>query len=814
MKVLFSWLKEFVNIEADPELVAERLNFAGIAVESFEKIKPSFEGVITAKILSIRPHPNADRLQLALLDFGKGTIEVVCGATNIRPGQVVPFAPVGSSLKNGEWVLEPRKIRGVFSQGMLCSEAELDLGQDSSGIFILSDEFGENIPPGVPLEEVLNIKEDYLFELEIPSNRPDCYSVYGIAREIAALFDAKLSFPEFHLEEEGPPVSDVVKVVVEDEDLCPRYTAKAVIGVKNGRAPFWMRWRLLNAGLRPISAVVDVTNYVMLETGQPLHAFDRRFIAEGTIIVRPSREDEAIVTLDGAERSLKAGMLLIADPEKPIALAGIMGAENSEVREDTSEVIIESAHFNPRSIMRTSRMLGLNTDASTRFEKRVDPEGTVFAARRAAYLIKKMAGGSIARGEVDVYLKKQQERRLKVRHSRIESVIGMTFDSQAVINIFERLEFKPEIESDGYLLTVPSFRADVQREIDAIEEVARIYGYDRLPSRIPANSTRGGYEKELSFIKTIREKALRSGFTEVVTNPLIGERLLEIVGIKKESEKIVRPINPLSADLSVLTPRLSLNLLQIIRNNYTRGQKNLRIFEIGKVFHKSKEKSLPDEKVAFAAAVCGASISKQWWTEPKANDLFDLKGLLENIADDQFEELNFEAESDSGVFAFDSIELEYLVPGSRAFIVYRGLKAGFLGRVDDRVLQELDINDPVYVMEFYPDFFEDILFAEKTYRTLPLYPAITYDLSFLVSQKVAYGEIKQAIEGLGLKHLESISIFDLYTGRGIPAGMKSMAIRLTFRSSERTLKEEEVKDSFEEVKELLKGRFGAEIRGI
>lgn len=812
MKVLFSWLKEFVNIEADPELVAERLNFAGIAVESLEKVKPTFKGVITAKILSIRPHPNADRLQLALVDYGKGTIEVVCGATNIKPGQVVPFAPVGSSLKNGEWVLEPRKIRGILSQGMLCSEAELDLGQDASGIFILSDELDEDIPLGMPLEEVLNIKEDYLFEFELPSNRPDCYSVYGLAREIAALFNARLSFPEFHLEEDGPLTSEMVKVVVEDKDLCPRYTARAVIGVKNGRSPFWMRWRLLNAGLRPISAVVDVTNYVMLETGQPLHAFDRRFIAEGTIIVRPSREGETIITLDGIERRLKAGMLLIADPEKPIALAGIMGAENSEVREDTSEVIIESAHFSPKSIMRTSRVLGLNTDASTRFEKRVDPEGTVFAARRAAYLIKKLAGGSISKGEVDVYLKKEPERRLKVRHSRIESIIGMTFDSQAVISIFEKLEFNPQVENNSYLLTVPSFRADIQREIDAIEEVARIYGYDRLPARLPAKSTKGGYEKELSFLKTLKEKALRSGFTEVITNPLISERLLEIVGIK-DGKRIVRPVNPLSADMSVLTPRLSLNLLQIVRNNYTRGQKNLRIFEIGKVFHKSEDKNLPEEKVTFAAAVCGASLPKQWWTEPRANDLFDLKGLLENIVGDQVEGLYFEAGSETAGFAFDSIGLEFLVPGSRAFIVYQGLKAGYLGKVNEKVLQELDIDDPVYVMEFYPHFFEDVILAEKTYRPLPLYPAIAYDISFLVPQKVTYGEIKQAVEGLGLKHLESVFIFDLYTGRGIPAGMKSMAIRLTFRSPERTLKEEEVRDSFEKVKETLKNRFGAEIRG-
>jgi phenylalanyl-tRNA synthetase beta chain len=814
MKVLYSWLKEFVKVGAEPELIAERLNFAGIAVDALQPVKPTFKGVITARILNVRPHPNADKLQLALVDYGRGTVEVVCGATNIRPGQIVPFAPVGASLKNGEWVLEAKKIRGVLSQGMLCSEAELDLGQDASGIFILSDELGEDIPLGKKLEEVLNLEDDYLFEFELPSNRPDCYSVYGIAREVAALFDADVTFPEFELVEEEPSVSEIIKVKVEDETLCPRYTAKVVSGVKNGRSPFWMRWRLLNAGLRSISTIVDVTNYVMLETGQPLHAFDSRFIAEKTIIVRPSTEGEIIVTLDGVERPLKKGMLLITDPEKPVALAGIMGAANSEVREDTTEVIIESAHFDPKSIMRTSRILGLNTDASTRFEKRVDPEGTVFAARRAAYLIKMLAGGKVAKGEVDIYLEKESERKLAVRHSRIESVIGMRFASDSVKNIFKRLEFKPEFDGEIYYLTIPSFRGDIKREIDTIEEVARIYGYDRLPAELPANSTLGGYEEEIDFLRIIRERALRSGFTEVITNPLLSERLLEITSVgSAENQKLVRPVNPLSADMSVLTPLLSLNLLQVVRNNYTRGQKNLRFFELARVFKATDKNNLPKEKTSFAAVVCGASIPKQWWTDTLNNDLFDLKGLMENILSSRGDSVCFVANDGSDDPVFDSIRLSFLERGKSALIMVGDSLVGFLGEVKERVLRELDIDDPVFVLEFYPDLLKHLITVEKEYRPIPIYPAIIYDLSLLVSRNLSFIEIRQAIEELKLDHLESISIFDLYTGRGIPTDRKSVAIRLVFRSRTRTLKEDEVRESFERVKQLLTERFSAEIRG-
>lgn len=812
MKVLFSWIKEYVSIDRNPEEIAERLNYAGISVESLEKIEPTFKGVMTARILEVRPHPNADKLQLALIDYGKGTIEVVCGARNIAPGQIVPFAPVGSSLKNGEFVLEARKIRGVLSQGMLCSEAELDLGEDAGGIFILSDELGDNIELGKPLEDVLSL-EDYLFEFEIPSNRPDCLSVYGIAREISAIFDAELRFPDFELEEEGPDVAEIVKVKVEDEDLCPRYSAKALIELKNGRSPFWMRWRLKNSGIRPISAIVDVTNYVMLETGQPLHAFDRRFVSSGTIVVRPSQEGEKITTLDGVERQLRKGMLLIADPEKPIALAGVMGAENSEVKDDTTDVIIESAHFNRKSIMRTSRILGINTEASSRFEKGVDPESTVFAAKRAAYLMKKLCGGKICRGEVDAYAKKAELRKLDVRHSRIESVIGWKFGEEEAEKIFRNLGFQVEKPEKGiYRLVIPTFRQDVEKEIDAIEEIVRIYGYDRIGSTIPRSVQAGKYEESLNYLRKLREISLRSGFTEVITNPLLAKRMEDVFKIEDaEREKIVRIVNPLSLDLSILTPRLSFNLVLVVRHNFTRGNKNLRLFEIGKVFKKNKNGSLPSEKTVLAAVASGDALEKRWWNFPIPNDQFDLKGLLDSFVGNRIE-LNLLSLNEKK--EFDGFTLSYLKPEESAVVLSGGEEIGFIGSVKEEVLKELDIDIPVFVMEIFPEKIKDAVLYDKKFKPLPVFPAIIYDFSFIIPEEVTFEAVKNEILAQNLKYLEDIQIFDLYKGKGVAKGKKSMAVRLVFRSVERTLEEEEVRPGFDKAMLAVKEKFGAEIRGV
>lgn len=797
MKILYSWLKEFVDIDVDPEELAERFNFAGIAVESLEEIKPTFTGVITGRLLEVKKHPNADKLLVCQVDTGADTLEIVCGASNIAEGQVVPVAVPGATLKNGKFSITRRTIRGVESNGMLCSEDELDIGDDASGIFILSDEM-DGVEPGVPLEEVLNL-HDWLFEFEIPSNRPDCFGIAGIAREAAAITGSKFKFPEFSLEESDIPVEELVSVEITAPDLCPRYSARAVVGVKNRRSPFWMRWRLTHAGLRPISALVDVTNYVMLETGQPLHAFDRRFIADGKIIVRTASEGEMITTLDGVSRVLKKDVLLIADPEKPVAIAGVMGAENSEVKEDTGEVIIESAHFNPASIMRTSRILGMNTDASTRFEKKVDPEGTVFAADRAACLMHELCGGKIARGVVDVYPIKHRPYSIKVRHSRIESVLGDSFSPDKVKQIFISLGFGvKEAEKDTYELQVPSFRPDITREIDAIEDVARIHGYDRIPSTLPHNNTRGRYEPELELENRLRKKALQLGFDETVSLTLMGEELAELFGVQEEAVKIR---NPLSADLSILPPVLAPLIVTTVRNNFVRGNRNVRIFEIGRTFLPSNG-VLPEEERVLGAAVCGQAVEKDWYGGPIEADFFDIKGMFEAVIED------FEA----------SVEFRPGGPGfvdreNSAMVFVNGEPSGYIGLLDKKIADRLDIEIPVWVGELNVEKLNQIPLKKTVYREIPVYPAIIYDLSFLIDRNITYQQVLAVIDSLGLKYLEDYRLFDLYEGRGIPAGMKSMALRFIFRSRKKTLTEERVRPQFDRVISELEHRLGIKVRG-
>lgn len=796
MKVLYSWLREFVDLDEHPEELAERFNFAGIAVDSLEEIKPTFSGVVTGRLLEVRKHPDADKLSVCQVDTGGEVLNIVCGAGNIAAGQIVPVALPGATLKNGEFKITRRTIRGVESNGMLCSEIELDIGDDAEGIFILSDEI-DGLEPGVPLEKVLNL-HDWLFEFEIPSNRPDCYGIAGIAREAAAIYGTDFHFPEFSVEESDVPVEELVSVEIADPELCPRYSARALIGVKNGRSPFWMRWRLTHSGLRPLSALVDVTNYVMLETGQPLHAFDRRLIAEHRIIVRPASEGEIITTLDGVKRVLKKNMLLIADPEKPIAIAGIMGAENTEVSEDTEEVIIESAHFHPASIMRTSRLLGLSTDASTRFEKKVDPEGTVFAADRAAYLMHLLCGGKVARGVVDVYPNRHQPLTIQVRHSRIESVLGDKFAPEKVKQIFISLGFGVDEKDGVYELEVPSFRPDVTREIDAIEDVARIHGYDQILSTVPANNLRGKFEYALEIENRLRQKAIQLGFHETVSLTLMSEELAELFGV---GENAVRIKNPLSADLAVLPPVMAPLIATTVRNNFVRGNKNLKVFDIGRIFLPS-DGVLPREERVLAAAVCGEAVEKDWFGGPIRGDFFDIKGLFESVA----EEYDVEVEFKQGGPAF-------LDGANSAVVIINGRESGYVGLLDRKITDRMDIDIPVWIGELNIESLAQAQAKKRTYQDIPVYPAIVYDLSFFVEKSVTYEQVCQTIEAVRAKYLESFKLFDLYEGRGIPADMKSMAIRFVFRSRKKTLEEEKVRPQFDKIVSELEKKLGVKVRG-
>lgn len=798
MKFLWSWLQEYLTDELDPLEVAERLNFSGLVVESIEKITPSFEGVVVGEIVSIEKHPDAERLSFCEVDVGTEKLKIVCGANNIREGQKVPVACVGARLKSGKVKIERRCIRGIESEGMMCSEAELDLGKDASGIMVLDN----LLKPGTPLKEALHL-DDYLIELEVTSNRPDCFGLFGIAREVSALFETNVRYPEEHPEEQEELASERVSVDIQAPDLCPRYSGKVILQARAGVSPFWMRWRLNNSDVREISAVVDVTNYVMLETGQPLHAFDLDLIPDGKVIVRRAFPGEKIVTLDGATRILDPQMLVIADREKAIAIAGVMGGLSTEVSSFTRNILIESANFSPASIMRTSRKLGLITEASVRFEKKVDPEGTVYAAERAAFLIQKICGGKVLKGTVDEYVKKYVPVRVALRHSRLEKVIGQKFARRKVVNIFKSLGFEVKEKDDSYDLKVPSFRPDIQREIDLIEEVARIYGYDKLPSTIPKSNTYGGFKGRGRFVNSVRDIATRQGFYEVVTFSLISDKIPEIFHLKGE-DKLSRAkaiVNPISSDLSILRTSLIFGLMDVLRNNFSREVRSLRIFEIGKTFY-DKGDILPEEELKLGFAAMGDLIEKSWYTTPLRNDLFDLKGLVEEICSE------FEID-----VSFSPSKMPFFIEGKQVSIVINDKEVGYFGEILPDIRQHYDIKQPVYVGEVSLDFLYKVASYEKTFREIPVYPSISYDLSFLVPYEIGYDVIRKAILNLQVNWLEDVFIFDLYSGKGIPAGKKSIALRLVFRSKERTLSEDEVRKEFEKVVSLLEREFSAEIRG-
>lgn len=798
MRFLWSWLQEYLTDKLEPEEVVERLNFSGLVVEGAERINPSFEGVIIGEIVHIDRLPDAEKLSFCQVNTGPEKLKIVCGADNIREGQKVPVARVGAKLKSGKVRIEKRKIKGVESEGIMCSEAELDLGEDASGIMILDD----TLKPGESLAEVLRLK-DFLIELEITSNRPDCFGLFGIAREVSAVFGTELKYPEKNSEEEEKLCSEKVAINIQAQDLCPRYTGKIVLETQANNSPFWMKWRLRNSGIREISAVVDITNYVMLETGQPLHAFDLDLIPEKKVIIRRAFAGERMVTIDGVTRALDPQMLVIADKDKAIAIAGVMGGLSTEVSSTTESVLIESAHFSPASIMRTSRKLGLITEASVRFEKKVDPEGTVYAAERAAYLMQNICGGRVMKGTVDEYVKKHVPCEIKLRHPRIEKVVGKKFVRRKVIDIFKPLGFDIREEKENYILKVPSFRPDVQREIDLIEEVARIYGYDRLPSTIPKNNTYGGYSKKGEFANSVREIAVRQGFFEAVTFSLVSERFPEMFYLGK-ADKLAgaKPIvNPVSGDLSRLRTSLVPGLMDVLRNNFSRGVKSLRIFEVGKVFFE-KGSILPEEELKLGFGAMGELLEKSWYSAPIKNDFFALKGLIEEI----FREFKVEV-------ILKPSNIPFLSIGKQASVIVNKQEIGYFGEVLQDICRRYDIKQPAYAGEMSLDLLFEVASYEKIYQEVPVYPAISYDISILILSEICYLDVKKAILGLQLNWLEDVFIFDLYIGKEIPAGKKSIALRVVFRSKEKTLSESEVKPDFERIISLLKERFSAEIRG-
>ena len=799
MLVPYSWLKEFVELDESPEEIAERLTLAGLEVEGVFNAYEDLSPARVVRVLSVKPHPQAERLKVCQVSDGEREYQVVCGAPDVAESIKVAFAPPGAILFTGEKVSEVQ-IRGVLSEGVLCSAYEIGAGPDRSGLL----RFAEEVPLGRSVVEALELEEPIL-EVAVTPNRGDCLSIYGLAREVAAVAGKILkpfSVPDLPLGEE---IFSETEVIIEAPELCFRYAGRLIKGVKVGESPFEVQKRLWLCGLRPINNVVDVTNYVLLLLGQPLHAFDFDLLRGHRIIVRLARPGEKILTLDGVERKLDEKTLVIADAERPVAIAGIMGGEETAVNEKTRNVFLESAWFNPSSIRLTSQRLRLSSESSYRFERGIDPEGVPKGLDLAASLITGFAGGQIIPGKIDTYPRPYTPREIRLSPQRLSLYLKITLEDEKVEDLLSRVGIKVTKGVSEYLCTPPSYRHDITLPEDLIEEIARLYGYDRLPVSIPRAEIAGkpptGFEK---FLARLRDLLPALGLYEVITYSFISPKFVEILGLEGDPRaRVLRLANPLSEEQSVMRTMLLPGLLATARVNLFREVQDLRIFEIGRVFWPREGELLPEERHHLGGLLCGRRSPLSCHREERPLDFFDLKGLLETL----FRHLPV-----SGVEFSPGSKEPFLIPGLSTTLLCKDETLGWAGALRREVLERLDLNGPVFAFEMDLERLFPYLETKKTYRPLPKFPATFRDLAILVDDEVPAGEILSFARALEVPFLESVSIIDVYRGKNIPEGKKSLTLRFIYRAPERTLRDEEVNAWQAEITAKILSRFKAQVR--
>jgi phenylalanyl-tRNA synthetase beta chain len=801
MKVSLNWIRDFVEIRIGLKELINLLTMAGLEVEEAVSVGEGFEKVVVAEIQSVRRHPNADRLSLVEVKTQQESFSIVCGATNIKGGQKVPLALVGARLPNGIEI-KKSKIRGVSSEGMLCSETELGLGKDASGILILPP----HVPLGVDLGEALGLK-DTLLDISITPNRPDCLCVIGVAREIAALTHQRVKHPLLSLSDRGEEIHQKTSVTILDQDLCPRYVARMIEGVKIGPSPHWMSDRLEKVGIRSITNVVDVTNYIMMEYGQPLHAFDFELLEEGRIVVRRAKEGEEFVTLDGVKRTLDGEMLMICDGVKPVAIAGVMGGLNSEIREDTGTVLLESAYFNPAGNRRTSKKLGLETEAAYRFGRGIDYGGCLSAANRATQLIQELAGGRVVEGVVDVYPVPIKPKPIRLSVRKIHQVLGTEVSAKQVTNYLEDLGLEVRGENEDVLVvTPPSFRGDLEREIDVIEEVARLDGYERIPTTIPKGPPSSEERsKEFLIERRLVDTLIVHGYHEVVTYSFTSPSSWDIIGLPPDDPRRqhLRILNPLTEDLSVMRTSLIPGLMETARYNLSRKNSNLKLFELKKVFLPQEGERLPKEVKILAGVAMGFDRDPHWAFSPRSVDFYDVKGCVEDLLD---------ALMVKGARFNQAGDVPYLHPGKASRVVLDQEVLGAFGEVHPEVLGRYEIHGKVYLFEM--DFGKMVKWArnEKRFQPLPKFPAVYRDLSVIVDKALEAERVIEAILSFRQPFVEEIILFDIYQGPPIPDGKKGISYRIRYRASDRTLTDEEVNQYHEKIFSRLKEAFQIELR--
>jgi len=786
MRLSYLWIKSLIETSLSPHDIAEILTMAGLEVEDLEPVGPELEGIFVGEVLEVRPHPHADKLTLCRVNLGDKTLEVVCGAPNVKAGQKVPFIAAGVTLPDGT-LIEARPIRGVRSEGMICSGKELQLSEDAEGIMVLDP----SAEIGSPLQDVLGSR-DWSLNIEVTINRPDCLSHLGVARELAAARRVPFCILEYSVAETGPPIADLISVEVLEPDLCPRYSARVIRGVSIAPSPDWIRWRLETAGLRAINNVVDVTNYVLLELGHPLHAFDLDRLAGRRIRVRCATPGEKFITLDEVERELDERMLLICDAEQGVALAGVMGGANSEISDATRDLLLESAYFDPINTRRTSKLLNLSTDSSQRFERGADPNATVRALDCAAELIVKLAGGELATGFADVYPQPILPRQIELRPERVQAILGVDVPGKTIGDHLRRLGCEVE-EAEPLLIRVPTHRPDLEREIDLIEEVARLHHYDLIPTaanaNISLNITDSAYDR---FQEKLCDVLVKLGFAQVLTSSLLSQKEVGLPGYPAAQ----RLKNPSSEDMAFLRNGLLPGLLKVTAHNQNRGTLDLRIFEIGRVFSAGN-----GEWDVVSGLLTGMREPLHWDQEEEPAPFLDLKGTVE----DMFMEISLD---NAGFFHYDikcfsADVLEVRCGDSRI---------GVLGQIHPLVARTFEIEAPVFAFEFQIAALKQASQERLIYRPIPRFPPLQRDLAFTVAEVVAVGPCLESLRQAGGDHLVSCELFDVYRGPQIGDGKKSLAFRLSFQSADRTLTDVEVDQRIAEIIQMMAESFGARIR--
>jgi len=804
MKISLKWLKDYIDIKLAPHELAERLTMAGLEVKGIQTTGGTWDNVVIGEVIVLNPHPNADRLKLATINLGTEKVITVCGAPNIELGQKVAFARIGAGLIDSYTgkitVLKPVKIRGVASEGMVCSEKELAISDSHEGILVLPPE----APIGAPLSDYLG---DVIFDLDLTPNRPDCLSVVGIAREITALTDEPLRLLPIHYEELENSIDSFTSVDIADSDLCPRYCASLITGIKIASSPNWLQQRLNSHGMRPINNVVDITNYVMLEYGQPLHAFDYHKLGGGRIIVRRARNGETITTLDGSERALKPDILVIADKEKAVAVAGIMGGLDSEVTDKTDTILLESANFDQAAIRRGCSHLQVQSEASIRFDKGLNSELPLIPLKRATQLLLELAGGRAASGIIDVYPGKAELKTLLLSTREVKRLSSLKINIDAILKVLNSLGFECKKGDSGSSISVlvPYWRSDIKCSADLVEDIVRIIGYEKIPmtrlaSPLPQQKSKLSPPAQPSNLREkLRSVLTGCGFHEILTYSLVSLEKLHRLSFNPDSKiQALKVANPMTREQEYLRTSLRADLLATLAHNQKFEPAGIRLFEIGKVFLPRGE-DLPEEKEMLCAVLSGPRAELSWRIKDEALDFFDAKGVVVTILN----RLGLKA-------SFNIGDDENLYPGKRADIIVQDEKVGITGEVHPRVLQTFELSNTGYLIEIHLAKLSSMITWDKEYKPIPRFPNVPRDIALVVDEQVSYRTVENIVGSFPL--VMQVTLFDLYRGKQIPEGKKSFAIRIVYQSPGRTLTDEEVDRTQEQMLAILHQELGATLR--